>query len=151
MPTGMDNLTMVKDVLGRVLPSGDLGPLLDALADDIEFEVVAPGGGLHIHRGIGKAAVHDYFATLGDLITFWRPRCALNGPRVDVQVEECFTIQPGGFPVHGGCTLQFGLRDGRIASLLVVEEPPGFPELVATAAPPPEQIIMENAYPVSDR
>jgi ketosteroid isomerase-like protein len=124
MQTGVDNMTVVKDILDRMLPSGDLRPLLDGLADDAVFAVAAPGGGPVMPESTGKAAARDYFATLGDLVTFWRVKVSGNDARVMVQVEESFTVQPGGLPAHSEYALLFDLRDGLITRLLVVEGSP---------------------------
>ena len=45
MQTAVDNMALVKGILDRMLPSGDIRPLLDGLADDVVFAVAAPSGG----------------------------------------------------------------------------------------------------------
>ena len=91
-----DNLALVKRILDRMLASGDIQPLLDGLSEDVVFTVAAPRGGHEPYPGAGKAAVLDYFAALGDLVTFWRVRYSWGDARVVVRVEESFTIDPGG-------------------------------------------------------
>ncbi len=138
MQTAVDNMALVKGILDRMLPSGDIRPLLDGLADDVVFAVAAPSGGPDTHEGTGKAAVLDYFVTLGDLVTFWQVKYSWNDARVIVQVEESFTVQPGGLASHSECTLLFDVHDGLITRLLVVEESPD-------PAPPPLDRIAAGA------
>jgi hypothetical protein len=124
MLVATDNLALVKGILDRVLASGDIQPLLDGLADDVMFTVATPEGSPDPYQGTGKAAVLDYFVTLGDLVTFWRVQYSWGGARVLVRVEESFTIEPGGLAAHCEVALLFELRDGLISRLLVVEDPP---------------------------
>jgi len=121
MLTGIDNMFLVKDILDRMVPSADLEPLLSALADDVDFTVVSHGGRREARRG--KSAVLHYFEDLGDLVTFWRASYSRSGPRIVVQVEERFTIQPAGLASDGAYTLHFDLRDGSITRFLVEESP----------------------------
>jgi ketosteroid isomerase-like protein len=124
MPVAADNLALVKGILDRMLPSGDLRPLLDGLADDVVFTVATtPDDGPDTCQVAGKAAVLDYFVNLGDLIAFWRVTCSSSGTRVLVRGEESFTLQPGGLEAHGEFALLFDLSDGVITRLLVVEDP----------------------------
>jgi ketosteroid isomerase-like protein len=122
----VDNLTIVQDILGPMLRSADLQPLRDHLADDATLTVAGAKGaaGPDTEQQQGKAAVLDYFASLGDLLKFWRVRYSLSGGRVVVHVEESFLIEPGGLAAQSELALVVGLRDGRITQLLVVEDPP---------------------------
>jgi ketosteroid isomerase-like protein len=124
MPAATDNLALVKGILDRMLPSGDLRPLLDGLAEDVVFMVATPDDGPDTYQGAGKAAALDYFANLGDLVAFWRVTYSSSGARVLVRGEESFTLQPSGLEAHGEFALLFDLRDGLITRLLVVEDPP---------------------------
>jgi ketosteroid isomerase-like protein len=122
----VDNITIVQDILGPMLRSADLQPLRDHLADDATLTVAGPEGaaGPDTEQEQGKAAVLDYFASLGDLLMFWRVRYSWSGGRVVVHVEESFIIEPGGLAAQSELALVVGLRDGRITQLLVVEDPP---------------------------
>jgi hypothetical protein len=133
MPAVVDNLALVQDILDRMLPSADLGPLLDHLADDVVFAVTAPEGGPALLRGRGKPVVHDYFAALGDLITFWQVKSSWSGGPVVVVAEERFTLQPCDLAVQSELALIFDVRGDLITRLLVVEDPPA----VAALAEPP--------------
>jgi ketosteroid isomerase-like protein len=133
MPAVIDNLALVQDILDRMLPSADLQPLLDHLADDVAFAVTTRGAGSDVHRGRGKAAVGDYFASLGDLVAFWRVKSSWSGGRVVVLAEERFTIQPCELTVHGEVALIFDLRDGLITRLIVVEDAPAAPTVEGAA------------------
>jgi ketosteroid isomerase-like protein len=124
MPAVADNLETVKGMLDRMLPSGDLGPLLDGLTDDVVFTVATSEDGPDTYHGAGKAAVLDYFVGLGDMIAFWRVTYVSRGARVLVRGEESFTLQPGALAAHREFALLFDLRDGLITRLLVVEDPP---------------------------
>lgn len=129
----VDHLTIVQEILGPMLRSADLQPLRDHLADDVTLTVAGPEGaaGPDTDQDIGKAAVLDYFASLGDLLKFWRVRYSGSDGRVVVHAEESFIIEPCGLVAQSELALVFGLRDGRITQLLVVEDPPalaGAPE-----------------------
>jgi ketosteroid isomerase-like protein len=123
MPAAVDNLALVKGILDRMLPSGDLRPLLDGLADDVVFTVATPEDGPDTYQGAGKAAVRDYFVNLVYLFAFWRVTYSSSGARVLVRGEESFILQPSGLEVHGEFALLFDLREGLITRLLVVEDP----------------------------
>jgi ketosteroid isomerase-like protein len=124
MPAAVDNLALVRGILDRMLPSGDLRPLLDGLADDVVLTVATPDDGPDTYHGAGKAAVLDYFGNLVDLFAFWRVTYSSRGARVLVRGEERFTLQPSGLEAHGEFALLFDLRDGLITRFLVVEDPP---------------------------
>jgi ketosteroid isomerase-like protein len=119
-----DNLALIRDILERMLPAADLQPLLDHLADDCVFTVAGPEGGVNADGGGGKAAVAEYFGTLGDLVTFWHMKYAWSGGRVVVLAEERFTVQPIGLAAQSELALIFDVHDGLITRLLVVEDLP---------------------------
>jgi len=122
-----DNLTLVKGILDRMLVDVDLRPLLDGLAEDVVFGLATPDTDADAQYDGGKAAVHDYFTTLGDLVTFWRAKYFASGARVVVLIEERFTVQPAGLAADGEFALVFDLHDGRITRLLVLEDPTVLP------------------------
>jgi hypothetical protein len=112
-----DNLALVRDTLERMLSSGDIRPLLDRLADDVAFAVA----GSH---DAGKAAVADYFVTLGDLVTFWSARYSRDdGACVVVRVEESFIVQPSGLEARSELRLLFELHSGLITRFVIEESP----------------------------
>src|SRR5262245_52658285 len=121
MLSTIDNLTLVKEMLGRVLATGRVGPLLESLADDVIFTVTAPDA--TPREANGKAAVHEYVRTVGDLVTFWQVKYSWDGERVAVLAEESFTVEPCGLEAESRVGLLFELRDGLIVRLLVVEDP----------------------------
>ena len=125
MPAVLDHLALVQDILDRMLPAADLAPLLDHLADDVVFTVAAPHTGPDGWERIGKSAVLDYFAPLGDLIAFWRIKSSWSGSRVVVLAEERFIIQPCDIAAQGELALIFDLEEDRITRLMVVEDPEG--------------------------
>jgi len=107
-----DNLALVRSILDRMLASGDIQPLMDGLSEDVVFTVAAPHGGPEPSQGAGKTAVLDYFAALGDLVTFWRVQYSWGDARVVVRIEESFTIEPGGLAAASELAVLFELRDG---------------------------------------
>ena len=118
------NLALVERILDRWLPSGDLEPLSDRLAEDVELTVTGGDDDRHTHSASGKAAVLDYFASLGDLVTCWRVKLSWSGARVVVLGEESFTLRPGDIEVQSEFTMVFELRDGLIVRFHLVEDRP---------------------------
>jgi hypothetical protein len=119
-----DNLSLIRGILDRMLQSGDVGHLVNRLAEDVEFS--AP-----TEAGHGRAAVADYFEAIGPLAGFWRVRYAWSGPRVAAMVEESFTVVPGTINADSRFTLLFDVHGGLITRLRVVEEHPSAPYLGA--------------------
>jgi len=117
----MDDMTAVRRAVDRLL-GGDLGPMLDLLAEDVEFEVEEGGDSPERRRAWGKQAVVDHFAALGELVAFWQ----IDYGAVDGQViawgKESFTVE--GCGLEGGCefALVFDLARGRIRRFLVIED-----------------------------
>lgn len=117
----MDDMTAVRRAVDRLL-GGDLGPMLDLLAEDVEFEVEEGGDSPERRRAWGKQAVVDHFAALGELVAFWQ----IDYGAVDGQViawgKESFTVE--GCGLEGGCefALVFDLARGRISRFLVIED-----------------------------
>jgi len=67
----MDELTAVTGAVDRLV-SGALAPLIELLANDVEFEVASGGDAPRCRKHSGRQAVADYFDALGDLPAFWR-------------------------------------------------------------------------------
>ena len=125
MPLATDNLALVKEILGRMMSTGDVRPLLDALDDDVGFSVaISRDEDPEAAQTTGKDAVLEYFESLGELITFWRVRYACAGTQVVVLAEESYTIQPAGIPVHSAFALVFELHEGLITRLTITDDPP---------------------------
>jgi ketosteroid isomerase-like protein len=121
----MDEMTVVRRAVDRVL-AGELGPLLDLLAEDVEFEV-AGGGDLPARtKEWGKRAVVEYFAALGQLVAFWQMDYSSTGEQVIAWGKESFTVEH--CEIEGGCefALAFDLSGGFIARFLVIEDLPAF-------------------------
>jgi hypothetical protein len=119
-----DNLSLIRGILDRMLESGDVGHLVNRLAEDVEFS--APP-----EAGHGRAAVADYFEAIRPLAGFWRVRYAWSGPRVAAMVEESFTVVPGAINADSRFTLLFDVHGGLITRLRVLEEHPSAPYLGA--------------------
>ena len=62
--------------------AGALAPLLDLLAEDVEFEVASGGDVPGCRKDSGKQAVADYFDVLGGLVAFWRMDYSAMGGQV---------------------------------------------------------------------
>jgi ketosteroid isomerase-like protein len=115
------NLELIRDILDR-MQAGDVRPLGERLAPDAAFSVAGPDGCLSPHLGDGKQAALDYFAALGDIMTFWRVRYSGGGERVIVLGEERFTTQPAGLEADAEFALLFDIRGGLITQLVVIED-----------------------------
>ncbi len=121
----MDDMTAVRRAVDRLL-GGDLGPMLDLLAEDVEFEVAGGGESPEYTKDSGKQAVADHFTALGELVAFWQ----IDYGAVDGQViawgKESFTVEHCG--LEGACefALVFDLARGRITRFLVIEDLPSF-------------------------
>jgi ketosteroid isomerase-like protein len=117
----MDNVTAVRRAVDRLL-GGDLGHMLDLLAEDVEFEVAGGGTSPEYRTDSGKQAVADHFTTLGELVAFWQ----IDYGAVDGQViawgKESFTVEHCG--LEGACefALVFQLAQGLITRFLVIED-----------------------------
>jgi ketosteroid isomerase-like protein len=117
----MNDTTAVRRAVDRLL-EGAVGPLLELLAEDVEFEV-AGGGDVYGHRKEwGKRAVGDYFAGLRGLVAFWQMDYTAAGEQVIAWGKESFTIEHCG--LEGGCELAlvFDLSEGRITRFLMIED-----------------------------
>jgi ketosteroid isomerase-like protein len=121
----MDDMTAVRRAVDGLL-DGDLEPLLDLLAKDVEFEVFTGGDEPGSTKDSGERAVVDYFGGLGELTAFWQLDYSATGEQVIAWGKESFTVE--GCGVEGGCefALLFDLVDGMIGRLLVVEDLPAF-------------------------
>jgi ketosteroid isomerase-like protein len=117
----MDELTAVRGALDR-LPAGALGPLIDLLAEDVEFEVASGGDAPECRKDSGKRAVLDYFAALGGLVEFWRMDYSALGGRVIAWGEESFTVNGCGLEGGTEFALVLDLREDMVTRLLVIED-----------------------------
>jgi ketosteroid isomerase-like protein len=117
----MDELTAVRGAVDRLV-SGALAPLIDLLANDVEFEVASGGDVPGCRKHSGRQAVADYFDALGDLPAFWRMEYSAIDGRVIAWGDESFTVK--GCELVGGTefALVFDVPQGRITRLLVIED-----------------------------
>lgn len=117
----MDDMIAVRRAVDRLL-GGDLGPMLDLLAEEVRFEVAGGGDSPEYRSGSGRHAVVDYLTGLGELVAFWQiDYGAVNG-QVIAWGRERFTAEPCG--LEGACefALVFALSGGRIIRFLVIED-----------------------------
>jgi ketosteroid isomerase-like protein len=117
----MDALTAVRGAVDRLV-AGALGPLLDLLAEDVEFEVASGGDVPGCRKDSGKEAVADYFAALGDLLAFWRMDYSATGGRVIAWGDESFTLEGSGLEGGTEFALVLDLHQGMVTRLLVIED-----------------------------
>jgi len=123
MPVAIENVAHVRSLLDPMLATGDVRLMVDPLPDSVRFAVRAPGRDTGAAQVAGKAAIADYFETLGDLLRFWRATYASSDGCVVARIEESYVLQPAGLAVRSELALIFELRDGVITGLLVVEDP----------------------------
>jgi ketosteroid isomerase-like protein len=117
----MDELTAVRGALDR-LPAGALGPLIDLLEEDVEFEVASGGDAPECRKDSGKRAVLDYFAALGGLVEFWQMEYSALGGRVIAWGEESFTVDGCGLEGGTEFALVLDVRQDVVTRLLVIED-----------------------------
>ena len=116
-----DDMAAVRRAVDRLL-EGEVGPLLDLLADDVEFEVARDEDGPTRRTAWGPAVVADYFNALGGLVAFWQMDYGVSESQVIAWGKESFTV--AGSELEGGCefALVFELADEKVTGLLVVED-----------------------------
>jgi ketosteroid isomerase-like protein len=139
LEASMENTIAVRGAVDQLL-AGNLRPLLELLAEDVELEVADGEGGARNHTDSGRAAVADYFTGLGGLPAFWQMDYTAAGEQVIAWGTERFTVD--GCGLEGACefALVFEIADGAISRLLVVEDLRAF--VRATASRPPAGIAV---------
>jgi hypothetical protein len=117
----MDDMTAVRRAVDRLL-EGDLGPMLDLLAEEVELEVAVGGEVPGCRKDSGRQAVADYFTAFGGLVAFWQMDYTATAGQIVAWGKESFTVE--GCGLEGGCELAlvFDLMEGRVSRLLVVED-----------------------------
>jgi hypothetical protein len=117
----MNDMTAVRRAVDPLL-TGTLGPMLDLLAKDVEFEVAGGGDVPGCRTDWGKQPVVDYFTALGGLVAFWQMDYTATGGQVIAWGKESFTVEHCG--LEGGCefALVFDLSEGMISRFLVIED-----------------------------
>jgi hypothetical protein len=121
----MDDMIAVRRAVDRLL-EGDLGPLLDLLAEDVEFEVATDDDGPERRTAWGRAAVAEYFGALGGVVAFWQLDYGAAPGQVIAWGKERFLLEPGGLEAACEFALVFELSQDRVTRLLVVEDLPAF-------------------------
>jgi ketosteroid isomerase-like protein len=121
----MNDTTAVRRAVDRLL-AGALGPMLELLAEDVEFEVASGGDVPGCRKDWGKQPVVDYFTALAGLVAFWQMDYTATGQQVIAWGKERFTVEHTG--LEGGCefALVFDLSEGMISRFLVIEDLPSF-------------------------
>jgi ketosteroid isomerase-like protein len=116
----MSNIAVVKTVVHRILVE-DLESSLDLIAEDVVLRVGIAGRLPFCFEDRGRQAVVDYFTALGGIVTFWQVGFFDEGTQVLVLGNESFTLDCG-IQAKSDFALVFGVRDGLIAELLIVED-----------------------------
>jgi ketosteroid isomerase-like protein len=100
----------------------DIEPLLNLLADNVEFKVVGGGDEPAVVTDYGQQAVADYFTTLGGFVAFWQVDYTAGTRQVIAWGKESFTVD--GTDLEGGCefAMVFELADGMVTRLVMVED-----------------------------
>jgi ketosteroid isomerase-like protein len=113
--------TAVRRAVDRLL-EGAVGPMLDLLAEDVEFEVATDEGVPGCRKESGKPAVGDYFTSLGGMVAFWQMDYTGIGQQVIAWGKESFTVE--GCGLQGGCefALVLDLAEGMITRFRVIED-----------------------------
>lgn len=121
----MDDMSAVRRAVDQLL-EGDLGPMLDLLAEDVEFEMATGGDAPDCKEESGRQAVADYFTALGGLVAFWQMDYTASGEQVIAWGKESFTVEH--CEVRGGCdfALVFELAEGMVTRFVVIEDLPWF-------------------------
>ena len=117
----MEDMIAVRRAVDRLL-EGDLGPLLDLLAEDVEFEVATENDGPERRTAWGRTAVADYFGALGGVVAFWQLDYGSAPGQVIAWGKESFLVEPGGLEAACEFALVFELSADRVGRLLVVED-----------------------------
>ena len=117
----MDDMSAVRRAVDQLL-EGDLGPMLDLLAEDVEFQVAAGGDAPDCKEESGRQAVAHYFTALGGLVAFWQMDYTATGEQVIAWGKESFTVEH--CEVQGGCdfALVFELAEGMVTRFVMIED-----------------------------
>jgi ketosteroid isomerase-like protein len=117
----MNDLTAVRRAVDRLL-AGALGPMLDLLAEDAEFEVASGGDVPGCRKDWGRQPVLDYFTALSGLVAFWQMDYTSTGEQVIAWGKESFTVEHCGLEGASEFALVFDLSEGMITRFLVIED-----------------------------
>jgi hypothetical protein len=117
----MNDIAALRRAVDQLL-EGQLGPLLELLAEGVSFEVAGCGDVPESWMGSGTRPVVEYFTALGALPSFWQ----IDYSPVDGQViawgREQFTVLGCGLEGESEFALVFDFADGRIVRLQVIED-----------------------------
>ncbi|MGH7514956.1 MAG: nuclear transport factor 2 family protein [Gemmatimonadales bacterium] len=117
----MDEMTAVRRAVDRLL-AGELGPLLDLLAEEVEFELAGAEAEPDSSKECGKRAVADYFTALGGLVAFWQMDYTARGNQVVAWGRESYTVEHCGLEGRCDFALVFDLSAGAITRLQMIED-----------------------------
>jgi ketosteroid isomerase-like protein len=118
----MHNAPFIQHLLDEAFSTLDFRRLAAHLADDVVFEVTPPGSETPMVEGRGPQAVVDYFASLGDIVSFWRVRCYGDGERVVAVGSERFTMPRYGVTLGGEFALLLHVCGEIITRFFIIED-----------------------------
>ena len=118
----MTNAAFIQRILDDAFATLDFRVLAAHLAEDVLFEVTPPDAGAEVIEARGRDAVVDYFAALGDIVSFWRVRCYGDGERVVAVGAERFTVPRYGVTLGGEFALLLHVCGDRITRFLIIED-----------------------------
>jgi ketosteroid isomerase-like protein len=124
----MNNAAFIQRLLDDAFSTLDFRTLAAHLDEDVVFEVTPPGDA-EVVEARGRDAVVEYFASLGDIVSFWRVQCYGDGERVVAVGAERFTIPRYGVTLGGEFALLLHICGDRIARFLIIEDLARSPEL----------------------
>jgi ketosteroid isomerase-like protein len=125
----MTNAAFIQRILDDAFATLDYRTLAAHLDEDVVFEVTPPLGMEGSVEARGPAAVTNYLASLGDIVSFWRVRCYGDGERVVAVGAERFTIPRTGVTLGGEFALLLHVCGERITRFLILEGLPRSPAL----------------------
>jgi ketosteroid isomerase-like protein len=124
----MNNAAFIQRLLDDAFSTLDFRALAAHLDEHVVFEVTPPGDA-EVVAGRGRDAVVEYFASLGDIVSFWRVHCYGDGERVVAVGAERFTIPRYRVTLGGEFALLLHVCGDRITRFLIIEDLARSPEL----------------------
>ena len=121
----MDDLRALRQAIDRIF-AGELDPLLDLLADDVNLQVALGAESGLCRRDEGKEAVAGYFCLLEGMVPFWQLDYTVRGDQLIAWGRESYTVEPWGLEVSNEFAMVFDLDHDRIRRVLVLEDLPSF-------------------------
>lgn len=124
--TEQNRLQIVREIFDAFLSSGDTGPLLDALSEDVEFRLTVAAGTPLSGVFRGKEGVRQYFLRNDEVVRNHAMEVLsylAGGEQVAVIGRETLTVKrSGAVMADSDWVTLIKFRDNRITQVLVVED-----------------------------